>query len=33
MSLTVSGGRDETELPSLLEFHSPTGALVHVPVL
>ena len=28
MSLTVGGGRDEAELPSLLEFHSPTGALV-----
>ena len=33
MSLTVGRGRDEAELPSLLEFHSPTGALVHVPVL
>lgn len=33
MSLTVSGGSDERELPQLLEFHSPTGALMHVPVL
>lgn len=33
MSLTVGGRSDEAELPSLLEFHSPSGALVHVPVL
>ena len=33
MSLTVGGRHDETELPSLLEFHSPSGALLHVPVL
>ena len=39
MSVTLSGpaagkkGGDAIELPSLLEFHSPTRALMHTPVL
>jgi hemolysin D len=36
MSLTLSGGkqgRDETELPTMLEFHSPSSALAVVPIM